>query len=538
MLISDLCKMTSAKQSEEAETEPKFSIIHGIQSVTVRVVLIIHSLLTTWRAADIKKDNIYWCIGLGNILLVLEGLFTLRFKKGQEGKWFCPCFLLYLCSTLPSIWILEVDRLDRYDSTIADTNLTAIQEETLSTIKGVTLPIALTADTWIQLLEQSMMFFLIIGRWLLPRGELTRNELSQLLFVYLGTGSDILELFIVFEESEVRQDRLLSYIVLIVWSVSLMQFTFVITATKSPRRPRVFLTKDPELPQTNNDSILKENSCLDVSVCYRSLGTNIIHRDYRHSFFILYILIARRILSYGILFFACKNLIVIGVVIYRIVVIACCMDPEKSKKFCPCFLLFLLCNVPPMWILKMEHLFATAMPSPFNSQYWPNVLEQTMIFILIIGRWYLPRGELTRSQLSQLLFTFIGTGSDALEIFVVFEEAEVRSNATLCLVTLFVWSISLLQFLFVLTAVRDENKLDKTSSIWSIMLTTDIWSLLLTAVLHDLPYFFLRVYVLLSLQVYSYGILFFTCKNLILIAAMIYRIEILCFHKNDYEEIN
>lgn len=79
--------MASPKQPEATHTEKKFSIIGGLQSVLVRTVLVVHSLLTTWRAADIMKNDIYWCIGLVNILLIIEGLYTLRFRKGQEGKW-------------------------------------------------------------------------------------------------------------------------------------------------------------------------------------------------------------------------------------------------------------------------------------------------------------------------------------------------------------------------------------------------------------------------------------------------------------------
>ena len=37
------------------------------------------------------------------------------------------------------------------------------------------------------LIEQFLMLVLIIGRWLLPKGDLTRDQLSQLLLVYIGS---------------------------------------------------------------------------------------------------------------------------------------------------------------------------------------------------------------------------------------------------------------------------------------------------------------------------------------------------------------
>lgn len=39
---------------------------------------------------------------------------------------------------------------------------------------------------WVTLIEQFLMLILIIGRWMLPKGELTRDQLSQLLLVYIG----------------------------------------------------------------------------------------------------------------------------------------------------------------------------------------------------------------------------------------------------------------------------------------------------------------------------------------------------------------
>ena len=48
--------------------------------------------------------------------------------------------------------------------------------------------------TWILVFHQSLLFILIIGRWLLPTGKgVGRDELSQLLLVFIGVGADILE---------------------------------------------------------------------------------------------------------------------------------------------------------------------------------------------------------------------------------------------------------------------------------------------------------------------------------------------------------
>lgn len=38
---------------------------------------------------------------------------------------------------------------------------------------------------------------------MLPKGEITRDQLSQLLFVYIGMASDIMEIMVLFEEKPV-----------------------------------------------------------------------------------------------------------------------------------------------------------------------------------------------------------------------------------------------------------------------------------------------------------------------------------------------
>ena len=45
---------------------------------------------------------------------------------------------------------------------------------------------------WTQIVEQTLLLVLIVGRWLLPVGKtMTRDQLSQLLLVYIGTAGKI-----------------------------------------------------------------------------------------------------------------------------------------------------------------------------------------------------------------------------------------------------------------------------------------------------------------------------------------------------------
>ena len=60
---------------------------------------------------------------------------------------------------------------------------------------SIKIPLTLSAERWATVIQQLLMLILIIGRWLLPKGDLTRDQLSQLLLVYIGTAADIIEFF-------------------------------------------------------------------------------------------------------------------------------------------------------------------------------------------------------------------------------------------------------------------------------------------------------------------------------------------------------
>ena len=66
------------------------------------------------------------------------------------------------------------------------------------------IALKLNREQLVRLLEQLLLLFLILGRWMLPKGVLTHDQLSQLLLVYIGTAADIVEFFDAFKEDTVR----------------------------------------------------------------------------------------------------------------------------------------------------------------------------------------------------------------------------------------------------------------------------------------------------------------------------------------------
>ncbi|GAV07823.1 hypothetical protein RvY_17613-2 [Ramazzottius varieornatus] len=161
---------------------------------------------------------------------------------------FSPSVFFYLATVCPSVWFLELDRAYKAAAGIIDVrNETAGSSDVVTVViqaatHDSSLPIKidvnqLSDSDWLKIFEQALMVILIVGRWLLPKGELTRDQLSQLLLVYIGMAADIIEIFEAFREPKVVQTIELVYTTLALWTWSLMQFTLILTATKA-RKPR------------------------------------------------------------------------------------------------------------------------------------------------------------------------------------------------------------------------------------------------------------------------------------------------------------
>lgn len=197
----------------------------------------------------------------------------------------------------------------------------------------------LPRETWLQLVEQSLLVVLILGRWLLPKGQITRDELSQLLLAYVAISADIVELFNMFTEDKVRGSVKLSFITLAVWSVSLIQFILVITTVKGQKARYCWSSSRlNEYEDVNMSSLYaspnkrKNKTCLekftDVSVW--GILSTVILQDGPFLALRIYLIFWENVTSYTMFFFISKNSLIIMVQLYRLMVI-CCDSPNVNS---------------------------------------------------------------------------------------------------------------------------------------------------------------------------------------------------------------
>ena len=174
-----------------------------------------------------------------------------------------------------------------------------------------------------------------------------------------------------------------------------------------------------------------------------------------------------------------------------------------------------------------------SIPIALGADEWALALEQILFFLLIMGRWLLPKGQLSRDQLSQLLLVYVGIAADSLEFSLeTLKIEQVLCDFLLIALILGVWSWSLLQFTLVLTSVSAPRPrmgfIERSRSVLCGCCESEIWALLITMFLQDAPYLTMRLYLMVQFRVINQMMLFFTIKNIILVILQVYRMAVLC----------
>ncbi|XP_067223597.1 transmembrane protein 26 [Chanodichthys erythropterus] len=314
-------------------------LVKFVCAIITRSLFILVSLIGVWRVKTVKNDNMYWLLTVLYLPLVVEMIFTLRRRKGQDYKWFSPAILLFLISIIPSIWILELHhqenkasdpqcrKLDSWDNvkSILPSNGTMVNE-TLKHLERMLTSVC--PNDWILALHQVLLILLILGKWLLPLGGgVTRDELSQLLLIFVGTAADILE-FTSETLSDVKEkNHQLVYIILAVWTWSMLQFPLHLAVVTS--RPQ-----NPDEPKAGEGccNLLLSRHSTDIWNIVESLfiqdGPFLVVR--------LIVMIFFDVFHQMLVFFAIKNFLVVVLNLYRLIVI--CQDfrpPPPSSSTSP-----------------------------------------------------------------------------------------------------------------------------------------------------------------------------------------------------------
>nr|XP_044993047.1 transmembrane protein 26 isoform X2 [Jaculus jaculus] len=214
-----------------------------IKALVPRLLFVLHSLVGVARVTLVLKNPQYWLLALLNLLLLLETVLTLKFKRGGGYRWFSPAIFLYLINIIPSLWLLEMYYRNQYCRTQSqmsqnlsrksDFNQTQMSHEHTFGMEIIEMGRNLVTNlssgcdqVWTLGLHETLLLVLILGRWLLPiGGTITRDQLSELLLIFVGTAADILEFATqTLNEKDVRSNPVLVFAILGIWTWNMLQF--------------------------------------------------------------------------------------------------------------------------------------------------------------------------------------------------------------------------------------------------------------------------------------------------------------------------
>uniref|UniRef100_A0A3B4XD69 Transmembrane protein 26-like n=1 Tax=Seriola lalandi dorsalis TaxID=1841481 RepID=A0A3B4XD69_SERLL len=295
-------------------------VLNILLALLSRFLFAVHGVVTVWRVVAIKGEPLYWLLLTGVALLGVEMAVTLKCTRNAEWKWFSPMVFLYLSTVIPSIWFLELSLLQSklpVNSSsgpelrlLAHIPITAV-DAAVSFTQGI---VELDPENWVAGLEQTMLIVLVLGRWLMPKGDMSRDQLSQLLMVYVGLGADILDIFDTFREPEVKTNRAVVIVGLALFSWALMQFPLVLTQTRPSKGESGGLLCCPGAPPSFASCCSSEVWSLLLTVGLQD-GPFLLYR--------LYLMVQEQVLNQLMIFFTCKNILIVLLELYRIFVVQC-----------------------------------------------------------------------------------------------------------------------------------------------------------------------------------------------------------------------
>ncbi|XP_027012971.2 transmembrane protein 26b [Tachysurus fulvidraco] len=303
-------------------------LLKFICALVTRSLFILISLIGMWRVIWVKNNQLYWFLTILFLPLVVEMLLTLRSRQGNQCKWFSPAIFLFLVSIIPSIWILELhhrenkhnnikcNRLNSSENikelintwkTLNSTNVTAFSKIFQGSEKFLS---SVCPNDWILALHQAMLVLLILGKWLLPNeGGLTRDQLSQLLLIFVGTAADILEFTSETLSDVSDKSPVVVYIILAIWTWSMLQFPHNLTV----------LNPNTEEYEAEAGSLLSKHR-----TDFWSVIEALLIQDGPFLLVRLTVMIHFEIVHQMLVFFAIKNFLVVALSMYRLWVI--CFD--------------------------------------------------------------------------------------------------------------------------------------------------------------------------------------------------------------------
>jgi hypothetical protein len=64
-----------------------FVLIDLVKAILARLLLIVHAFVAVWRVVEYKGDQMYWLLLLSLVGTLIDTIYILWRRKGEEWKW-------------------------------------------------------------------------------------------------------------------------------------------------------------------------------------------------------------------------------------------------------------------------------------------------------------------------------------------------------------------------------------------------------------------------------------------------------------------
>ncbi|XP_074230160.1 transmembrane protein 26 isoform X2 [Camelus bactrianus] len=225
------------------------------------------------------------------------------------------------CSSQSEGMLQNTSSKEDFNQTLMSSEQTNGADDLIETAKVFVNNLSTVCEkVWTLGLHQTFLLMLIIGRWLLPiGGGITRDQLSQLLLMFVGTAADILEFTSeTLEEENVRNSPALVYAILVIWTWSMLQF------------PLDLAVQHIVCPLSVTTRGFPSQFFCQYSADLWNIGISIFIQDGPFLVVRLILMTYFKVINQMLVFFAAKNFLVVVLQLYRLVVLA--LDVRASLR--------------------------------------------------------------------------------------------------------------------------------------------------------------------------------------------------------------
>ena len=178
-----------------------------------------------------------------------------------------------------------------------------------------------------------------------------------------------------------------------------------------------------------------------------------------------------------------------------------------------------------------------------------------MVIILVLGRWLLPRGKITREKLSDILLGFTSMSADILGLFQMIHGSGTSYDCELemSIIGLAISNLSMLQIPFDLDfsignyRKEMESKEGRKLTLKERFDNPEVRTILMNTFMHEAPFLIMRIYYVAAhantllevdnlydlLDNGTQGVFFYAAKNVLFLALQGYRLWILMKDENE-----